>query len=92
MLNQFVIVGRIIEINDNYVKVSIPRQEKNDKGEFICDIIQVVLSGGLKDRTNEYCKVDDLIGVKGRFETDEIGVLKLSAEKITFLSSKKIDE
>lgn len=39
----------------------------------------------LSDTLNEYCKVGDLVGVKGRIQSSNI----LVVEKVTFLSSKK---
>ena len=64
------------------------------------DFVDCRLFGGIAQNTAEYCKKGDLIGVKGRVQSDSYekdGETKYStdivAEKITFLSSKtKADE
>ena len=57
-------------------------------------------SATLANSTAEYCKKGDIIGVKGRLQTQlynkedgsTVKITKVVAEKITFLSSKKEDE
>lgn len=79
MLNQTVIVGRIVkdpELNetDNGKKVTnitlaVPRSFKNSEGEYETDFISCVLWKGIAESTVEYCKKGDLVGVKGRIQT-----------------------
>ena len=106
MLNQAVLVGRIVrepEVKEleNGSKVSnitlaVPRSFKNAEGEYDTDFVDVVLWKGVAESTAEYCNKGDLIGVKGRIQTntreDENGDVKsfmnIVAEKVTFLSSK----
>ena len=100
MLNQTVIVGRLVE-NPEIIKedeknvcnitVAVSRPFKNDNGEFDTDFIPVVMWNGIADNMAEYCHKGDLIGVKGRLEMRDSQLL-LVAEKITFLSSKKDNE
>lgn len=107
MLNQVVLVGRLIkdvEIKefDNDKKVTsitlaIPRSFKNAEGEYETDFVECTLWNNIAENTAEYCKKGDIVGVKGRLQTnnyekeDGIKVYKteIIAEKVTFLSSKK---
>jgi single-strand DNA-binding protein len=97
MLNQTVLVGRIVEIptiennketRSTKIKLAIPRSYKNAEGEYDTDFITCLVWGGIADNVTEYCRKGDLIGVKGRLEQQDSNVVVV-AEKITFLSSKK---
>lgn len=111
MLNQAVLVGRIVkdpEIKEleNGSKVSnitlaVPRSFKNaETGEYDTDFVDVALWKGVAESTAEYCKKGDLVGVKGRIQTnsreDENGEKKyymnVVAEKVTFLQARNKDE
>ena len=110
MLNQTVIVGRIVKDpevieTDNGKKVAnvtlaIPRSYKNKDGEYDTDFVDCTLWGGIAENTAEHCKKGDLVGVKGRLETDlyekedgsTVKTTKLVAEKVTFLSSKSKED
>ena len=99
MLNQVVIVGRlverpIVEENENGKKVcnitlSVPRSFKNDEGLYDTDFIKCILWNGIAENTAEYCNKGDLIGVKGRLQCLNGNELQVVAEKVTFLSSNK---
>lgn len=91
MLNQFVLVGRLVEqpTLENkvcYIKLAISRSFKNENGEYETDIIPIKLTGNVANNTVEYCNKGDLIGAKGKIEA--IDKVEMVAEKITFLSSK----
>ena len=96
MLNQIVLVGRIVKDIEQegetkaVVTVAVPRSYKNADGEYDTDFIPCVLWNGIATNTLEYCKKGDLIGVKGRIQSNENGIAVV-AEKITFLSNKKED-
>lgn len=109
MLNQIVLVGRIakeIEVKetDNGKKtakifLAVPRSFKNINGEYETDFLYCSLWDAMACNTYEYCKVGDLIGVKGRvtsnmYEQDgeKRYAMDIIAEKVTFLSSKKDDK
>ena len=108
MLNQVIIVGRLVDTptveEDGEKKISnivvaVPRSYKNSDGEYDTDFIDVELWDGVARSTADYCKKGDIIGVKGRIKVDSnddngitIKATKIVAEKITFLSSKKEDE
>ena len=87
MNNMFVLVGRIQEIKNEYVIISVARQFKDEEGNYINDIVRVVIKGSMFENMKEYCKKGSIIGVKGRIETTNKKI-ELIAEKITFLSSK----
>lgn len=82
MLNQTVIVGRIVKDpelreTENGSKVTnitlaVPRSFKNSEGEYDTDFISCVLWKGIAESTSEYCKKGDLVGVKGRIQTRNI--------------------
>ena len=97
MLNQFITVGRIINdlSNDNnIVTIAVTRNYKNENGEFETDLIDILIQGIVAEKTMEYCKKGDIIGVKGYIRSeviDNIRKVLLVAERITFLSSKKDD-
>lgn len=90
MLNQAILVGRIATDTTDGIKLAIPRTYKNENGEYDTDIIPVTLSGSIKDNVNSYCKMGDIVGVKGRIANED-GRIVISAEKVTFLSSKNSD-
>lgn len=110
MLNQVIFVGRLtadpeVTTTKNGKEVSnitlaVPRSYKNKDGEYETDFVDVALWDKVAGATAEYCKKGDLIGIKGRVETNnyetEAGEKRKStqiiAEKITFLSSAKEKE
>lgn len=78
MLNQVVIVGRIVkqpeckEMEDSKVcnlTLAVPRSYKNAEGVYETDFVDCVLWNGVAQTTTEYCKQGDLVGIKGRIET-----------------------
>ena len=107
MLNQVVLVGRLTEdpkLNKTEkgnqvmsVNLAVNRAFKNSDGIYETDFIKCTLWNGIAENTAEYCKKGDVVGVKGRLQTnnyiDSNDVKKygieVKAEKVTFLSSKK---
>lgn len=88
MLNQTVLVGRIIENEEEgYITIAVPRYFKNEEGEYETDYIKCKVMGQVEKNTKEWTKKGDTIGIKGRLQTEE-GMLYVIAEKITFLTSK----
>lgn len=79
MLNQTVIVGRLVE--DPEVKelengkkvanitLAVPRSYRNEDGEYDTDFLSCTLWSGIAENTAEYCKKGDLLGVKGRIQS-----------------------
>lgn len=98
MLNQFVLVGRVNNINKTNdkectVTLEIPRSFKNENGDYENDYVQVSIKGEQAKTAMEYVVNNDIIGAKGRFvKTTDMTTLELNAEKITFLSQYKESE
>ncbi len=109
MLNQIVLVGRLtrdITVNksDNGVKVAtisiaVPRSFKNVEGVYDTDFIDCVAFDTIASNTSEYCNKGDIVGIKGRVQSNMIekegkkeNKLEIICEKITFLSSKPKEE
>lgn len=112
MLNQIVIAGRLVgdpatkELENGkkvaMITVAVPRAYKNADGVYETDFIDCELWGGIGESTVEYCRKGDIVGVKGRLQTNDIAnddgeiigkTTNVIAEKVSFLSSgKKEDE
>ena len=90
MLNQVVIVGRINSMENGMVVIAVPRSFKNENGEYDTDYIEARLSKSIESNVSTYCEVGDLVGIKGRLESDANRMFVI-AEKVTFLSSRKKD-
>ena len=109
MLNQIVIAGRLTEdpvIVENEegrkittITVAVPRYYKNEDGVYDTDFIRCMLWNGIAESTCEYCHKGDVVGVKGRLQTETIEnedgtknyITNVIAEKLTFLSSSRKD-
>ncbi len=106
MLNQIVLVGRItrdIEMRETEngkkvatLSLAVPRNFKNIDGEYETDFLRCSLWDVIAENTKEYCKVGDLVGVRGRvtsstYEKDgeKRYSMDIIAEKVTFLSTKR---
>lgn len=100
MLNQVIMVGRLLdkpEIKEleNGKKVTnitlvVPRNFKNENGEYEKDFIDFVLWNSIAENTTEYCNKGDVIAIKGRIETtiiEEVKHTNIIAERVSFLSS-----
>lgn len=96
MLNQFVIVGRITkhnQIDDKHskLKIKVMKECKNEEGLYEADIIPIELTGSIMTNVQQYCKKEDVVGVKGKITTKN-NMVVLKAEKVSFLSSKNSEE
>ena len=102
MLNQIILVGRIasdLEINETkdnrkevIIKLAVQRNFKNENGIYEIDFIPCTLLNEIAENTVKYCKQSDLIGVRGRLQSNENKSIVVIAEKVTFLSSKVSNE
>ena len=110
MLNQVVLVGRLTkdletkELEDGKkvlnMTLAIPRSYKNVDGVYETDFVDCTLWNQIAETTSEYCKKGDILGVKGRLQTDnyekedgsKVYKLNVIAEKVTFLSSRSNDQ
>ena len=105
MNNTTFMIGRLVDKpkvqeSDNGKKrasitVAVQRPYKNQEGVYETDFIDCVLWEGIAESASEYCEKGDLIGIKGRLQTnlyEKDGKTNKSteivAEKISFLSSR----
>ena len=116
MLNQVILVWRLthdivlekckdkdkFQEGKNYAVISlaIPRSFKNAEGVYETDFINCALWGNVAESTAEYCKKGDIVGIKGRLQSDSFERedgnkeyrTQVMAEKVTFLSANKEKE
>lgn len=105
MLNQIVLVGRLVQdpetkelenrIKTSYITLAVKRSYKNVNGEYEIDLIPVKLYKGIAENTVEYCKIGDIVGIRGRVQSrkeEDKSIIEVIAEKVTFLSSRKETE
>jgi len=79
MLNQIILVGRIVEVpkldkteNGNSItklKIEIDRNFRNAEGIYEEDLIEVTLWKGIAESVTHLAKVGSLVAVKGRIQT-----------------------
>ena len=79
--------------------LAVNRNFKNTEGIYEVDYFDCILWDGLAKNTSLFCKKGDTVGIRGRLQTsyyekDEVKhkVVEVIAEKITFLSSKKVEK
>lgn len=100
MLNQTVIVGRLVKDPELYetekgnkvtnITLAVPRSFKNMDGEYDTDFISCVLWKGIAENTVEYCKKGDLIGVKGRIQSRKINIDEETRREILEVVAEKV--
>lgn len=88
MTNCFMLVGRIAEIKDNGIVIKVARYIKDIDGTYKEDLIFAECFEYIITRVKDYCKINDLVGTKGRIQIDN-DKIRLICEKFTFLSSDK---
>ena len=105
-MNNLMLVGRIaqdIEVKTSptgkevtTISVAVNRSFKNMDGTYDTDFIDCVLWDGLAKNIHEYCHKGDIIGIRGRLQTntyekDDVKhkVLEVVAERLSFISSKR---
>lgn len=95
MMNQILLVGRIkefVKVGTNCeIKINVSRNYKNENGEYEFDLIPVRAYDSISQNIAEYCREEDIIGIKGRIEIENDKII-IIAEKVTFLNSRKEEE
>ena len=90
MLNNVVLVGRINkipQITANTIQLKVPRNYKNpDTNLYDDDLITITLRENLYKNLKDYCKENDIVGIKGHIEATPLEI-KIVADKVTFLST-----
>lgn len=81
-MDKGVLVGRYMANIDGGIVVKII----NHKGQTVEVPVRVL--GNMLNNINNYCKLDDVIGVRYYLEPDKVHDVSFVAEKITFLSSE----
>ena len=82
------------------IVVAVSRSFKNSDGFYDTDFVKCTLWNVIASNTCEYCRCGDVVGIRGRlqvssYETEDKEikyVTEVVAEKVSFLSSKKVDE
>lgn len=79
MLNQVILVGRLVKTPDLFVAESgkkgtivtlaVSRAFKNLDGQYDTDFLDCTLWTAIAENTAEYCQKGDVIGVRGRIQT-----------------------
>ncbi len=100
MLNQVVLVGRIVKtpelrVTENgkktaTVTLAVPRNYKNINGEYETDFLDCTLWTNVAENTTEYCQTGDMVGVKGRIQTRMIQSDDGSRKKRTEIIAEKV--
>ena len=76
--------------------LAVQRPVKNEEGCYDTDFIDLRLDGAITKHTTEYCSKGDLVGVKGRIETNNIynedgsvakKLVEVVVDKISFLAN-----
>ena len=98
MLNWFTVIGRLSKVisygegKGGIITIENSRPFKNAEGIYESDFIDFRVFDKCLEAMMEYCKEGDLVGVKGRIQTrnEEIEkITELIGEKIIFLNSSK---
>lgn len=100
MLNQIVLVGRIVKTPElrttengkktAIVTLAVPRNYKNMNGEYDTDFLDCTLWTNVAENTAEYCQSGDMVGVKGRLQTRIITSEDGSKKKKTEIVAEKV--
>ena len=100
MLNQVVLVGRIVKTPElrttetgkktATVTLAVPRSYKNMNGEYDTDFLDCILWTNIAENTTEYCQTGDMVGVKGRIQTRVIQNEDGSKKKKTEIVAEKV--
>ena len=100
MLNQVVLVGRIVKTPElritetgkktATITLAVPRNYKNMNGEYDTDFLECTLWTNVAVNTTEYCQTGDMVGVKGRIQTRIIQNEDGSKKKRTEIVAEKV--
>lgn len=100
MMNQTILIGKInndfvirnVEgVSQAVVELKVQRCFKNLDGEYESDYIEVVVLEGLATSIQPYFKKGIMTAIKARIECPSSRELRIVAEKITFLSTGKVE-
>ncbi len=79
--------------------LAVPRSFKNMDGLYETDFIPCILWEEKASLAKDYCHTGDIVGIKGRLQSRIVETeqgkrnqLEVVAERLTFLSSKKVND
>lgn len=87
MLNRVMLVGRIRSFEDFGITIEVSRPETSAS----TDLIPCILMGNIASNTKEHCNIGDLVGVKGRLESQGVSLM-VKVDKVSFLSSSRNED
>lgn len=83
MVNSVVISGCFKGIENKELLLKVEGLENHQ-------IVRINISKGFQKKLDNYIKGNDLIGIKGYIEVDDLHRIIIIATKITFISNKKV--
>lgn len=86
MINNVILAGRFAGFNDDGKLLLKVSELKNHQ------IVKIDICDDIKIKVSEYVKNNDIIGIKGIVELDDINNIIIIASKLTFLSDKNPQE
>ncbi len=109
-MNSVALVGRLThdpEIKENpdgsirvVIDLAINRDYKNAEGVYETDFIRCTLWNEIANKTKEYCHKGDVIGIKGKLQTNSYEnnknekryVLEVIVNKLSFINCRGINK
>lgn len=82
IVNSVVISGCFKDIENEELPLKVEGLENHQ-------IVRIYISKGFQKELDNYIKENDLTGIKGYIEVDELHRIIIIATKITFISNKK---
>lgn len=80
MANNYILIGRLSKINDDSIVI-----------DNYTDKIMIKVSSSLLEKIQNYCKIGEIIGIRGKITTID-NKLELICEKCTFLNEPEPSE
>lgn len=87
-MNQICLVGKVLQLPTeecNNIVIKVTSNIKKDNGEYRSDSISCKLSTSLINATKQYCKIGDVVGIKGRIEVNN-NENQVVCDRLTYLS------
>lgn len=98
-MNQVIVVGRLVDDvkiektesgkSITTITLDVKRNYKNENGEYESDYIDCELWYAVAEQTKEYAEKGSLVGIRGRLQKNEKNEMKVIADKVSLLSTKK---
>lgn len=102
MSNLVTLLGRLVEKpvleetengkKTTTIVLAVPRNFKNDDGEYEIDFIPVNLISQVASSTVEYCEKGDVIGIRGRLARLKGNDLQVIGEKVSFVAGRRKED